>query len=458
MVMRRLRARVTSAAIVAGSIIAACKYTAPDSATDGNTGVDMLIEPPACVAEVHECLGTGTIPTQLHECSGANATPMETACPWGCIEVGSAAHCAVLQPSGNGVIPTDLDPDPALGDVTLAGGDDDDIHGDGVIDNHRTSTTDGSVEGGIKFFKRNGIAVYIVNKLTITGTVQLKGTSPIALVALGGITIDAVDAQGGCSGSSATAGGFDGGDAGQDGEGDDNTGGSRGTGTADDSSGGGGGAFGGSGGSGGRSATQTARSGGSAFGTAVIAVLRGGGGGGGGSGSNGGVGGGGGGALQLVSNGPIVITGGINAGGCAGKLGATKSSGGGGGAGGAILIEGPTIQLGSGAFLTVNGGAGASGDGNGTGQDGRTDAQRATANNPGGDGGRGGDGGAGSDYAGGDGGGINSGNSNGGGGGGGVGWLRLNTLAGSATIDPTAIVSPLSISGSTTSQGSGVTQ
>lgn len=433
--------------MVATTIALSCKYNAPG----GGDPVDA----PACTQAEVTCFDNGTSSaTSLRTCDGVNPEPTITACPWGCTQDITAAHCLEIDPSGGGALAVDLEPDPDLVDVTLTT--DDDIHDDGQIEGASDNNRDAGMgtNHGIKFVIRNNIAIYVFKSLTLTNTVKVRGDIPIVLVALEGITVGEIDAQGTC-GSGAGPGGFDGGDQGQPGKSTDGTSGTAGSGGKNQCSGGGGAAFGGKGGSGGLGAGGTIGTGGVALADyALIPVLRGGGGGGGGSGSDGGKGGGGGGGIQLVSNGKITISGGINASGCGGDPGGgSQSSGGGGGAGGAILIEAPNVELVGAAFLVVNGGAGASGGGSGSGADGSTTLARALAANPGQDGALGGLGGAGSNLDGDPGGTDTTSPGNGGGGGGGVGWIRINTLSGSAALG-NAVISPiLELTGSTASQG-----
>ncbi len=436
---------MVSVAVAATSIVVACKYSSP-ATSDDIPGDGITIDAGPCLAAGMECVDNGTsLSTMLRTCDGSSGSGTITTCAWGCSSVGSV-HCGKLQPSGGGVIETDLDPDETLGDVTLSGNVD--IHSDGEITGTRVSGS--NVISGVKFIKRNNIAVYVFKRLTVGGTLVVKDNSPIALVALEGMTLANIDANGGCGGSGADGGGFDGGAKTQPGNGA-TSGGAAGAGAANNSSGGAGGAFGGGGGSGGSGVATVVTAGGLPTGEPTILVLRGGGGGGGG-GNNGGVGGGGGGAVQLVSNATITITGGINAGGCGGTAGANDSGGGGGGAGGAILIEGPQVQLQTLSFLAVNGGAGGGADQSSMdGEDGRGDLTQALGGIPGVGGGSGGLGAAGNVLAGGNG---VAGTLNGGGGGGGVGWIRIETLFGMATIDSLAVISPpLTAPSSTASQG-----
>jgi hypothetical protein len=459
-VMRRLRSRVISTAIVAGSIITACKYTAPaDSPIDGTVDTPIDDPPPPCTGAEITCVGEGTNQS-LRVCEAGNPDPTTTACPWGCTTAGTA-HCLLLQPSGGAVTADDL--------VEVPG---QDLASPTIVAPGQIDTDDGSIDGvrgsgpgvvdGIEFVVRNNVAIFRFQTLTIDAPVQVRGANAVALVALDGMTINApIDVQGGCSGTNPGPGGFRGGSAQTAGQGPGS--GAGGVGADDNSSAGGGGGYGGGGGSGGSGNSQAVTSGGTAFGDATITQLRGGGGGGGGGTPNGGVGGGGGGAIQLASNGPITfaVVGGINAGGCGGAVGGDKHAGGGGGAGGAILIEGVTVKLGATCVLAVNGGGGGGGDNTGegatSGEDAKLGLSQAQGGNNGNKGGDGGDGAADDELAGQNG----SGAENGGGGGGGAGWLRVNTFAGAASIDSGAVISPQLAPGlpnSTASQGSGVTQ
>jgi hypothetical protein len=377
--------------------------------------------------------------SMVHKCG--NPDPVDVPCMYGCVMAGGA-HCGILAPSGGGVLPTDLDPSSGLLATTLPDG----CHlnsDDGSIDNGVRAAGPGTISG-IGFVVRNNIAVFTFGSLSIPRGLDLVGSRPIALVAAGNITID-----GGINGRpfcpDPGPGGFPGGGPGSPAPG---SGGGAG-GQNNRPSGGGGG---GNGAPGGYSGTSIA--GGAVFGDARITLLVGGGGGGGGGGNNANQGGGGGPGFQIVSASALSISGAINAGGCGGQHGGTNAAGAGGGAGGTLLLEALTIHLVGGALLAANGGGGGGGGGaaagGSDGNDGNWD--RFTAGGGGGTspGARGGDGGAAGNLAGGGG---DTGPPDGGGGGG-VGWIRLDTLSGVATIDSMVTISPsLSDAGTTATQG-----
>jgi len=434
---RKARARLTGAGFVVTSIVVACQYTPPLGGTDGPPRDAVLPDAGPCQEPGAECVA-GTLRT----CVTIGELPTDEPCAWGCA-IDQSPRCAKLQPSGGAVTETDLDPDPQLEDKTLVTGTID--TNDGSITGARLAVGNDTVNGGIHFVVRNGVAIFRFKSLEIVGPLVVQGSNALALVAIDGITVDApLDLRGDCTASNPGPGGFAGGAPQTDGNG---PGGNKGSGVLDESSGGGGGANGGDGGDGGDGTTGSnpnGGNGGSALDDPMITVLRGGGGGGGGGTAAGGRGGGGGGAIQLATNGPILfaVVGGINAGGCGGKRGADKTPGGGGGAGGTILVEAPTISLEDMAVLAVNGGGGGGADnpseGSTDGENGRSDLQLAGGGDHGNKGGSGGSGAAGATLDG------SSGNNaqNGGGGGAGVGRIRLNTRSGSATVGQGVVVSP----------------
>lgn len=421
------RARLLRVGAIGAAILAACEFSA---AVQPHDGAPVVPDASACPGSSTECIGSDVLRT----CEGPGATAVDRTCSWGC-RTQPFARCAELVPAGGGVTPQDVVPDPALLAVTLAAGtiiDGDDGRIGFSNDATAVRAAGTGIISGIDYQARAGdtIAVFRFKELRIDGALSLTGAKAIALVADGDITIDGVvDAQGGCAGSNAGPGGFRGG-AKQGGVGSGPGGGS---GAANANEGGGGGGHGAAGGSGGGNALAA---GGTAYGDARITMLVGGaGGGGGGGGMNSGSGGGGGGAVQLVSNGRIVIGGGINAGGCGGQTGVGgNDGGGGGGAGGTILVEGKLIEIAG--TLAVNGGGGGGGDATpdataAPGARGSLDRVRALGFLIAAAGG--GAGGAGA-VAGGDPGLGGGGIDDGGGGGGAIGRIRLNSLAGSATV------------------------
>jgi hypothetical protein len=431
------------AAIVAAAIFAACQFThgvnpnAPPP--DG--------KPPPDGGPCKDVSVTCADSTTLRTCTMIGSDYQDTTCTWGCSTTG-AAHCAGLVPSGGGVTSGDVMAGTFTGLMATTIGTPSSYIVDGTdgrigtMFNSRQFRLDGTgTINGIDFELRGNVAVFRFASLAVSGPVTLVGPHPIAFVADGPIDIeDVIDARGpgcqnGTAGTNAGPGGFDGGPAQTDASG---SGAGHGGGNNDDAGGGGG--YGGMGGVG-----HNGKMGGMMFGDATISVLVGGGGGGGGKDSGGG--GGGGGALQLISNAMVTIgaPGGINAGGCGGHSGGggSHSGGGGGGAGGTILIEAVTIAI-SGA-LAVNGGGG--GGNNAGGSAGTLDRNAGT----GGDGGGTGAAANTSDGM--------AGAGNGAAGGGGIGRMRLNTLSGSASVDPASQAMSPNLSDATTcTQGVAVTQ
>ncbi len=440
--------------LIGAAAIAACTFNPSHALTqDGSGSIDASIDAPPIAPDAGPCMGASVecadVDT-LRVCTMAGGQAMDTTCSWGCGTNGGSAHCELLSPSGGAALPSDtvgsdvgsaMLPDKAM------------LHLDnGQIDpGIRPATGPGVIANGIDFEVRNGVAVFRFGGLTLQGgvsfTVATQPAPPVVLVSTGSIVVDGlIDGQGGCMGGNGGPGGFPAGHGG-----DTAAGSGGGTGATDQTLGGGGGGYGAAGGSGGNAAQATTPAGGPAFGSDVISVLVGGGGGGGGNGGNP-FGGGGGGAIQLVANGTITIdrtgaasgpgpVGSINAGGCGGTSGVKNNAtdtGGGGGAGGTILIEAHDIMI-KGA-LAVNGGGGGGALVNGmpnNGSNGGLVRQAALGSTMGSAaGGNGGWGGALAGVAGGSGAGAA------GGGGGGVGRIRFNTRAGSATIDPMAILSP----------------
>lgn len=397
----------------------------------GDAGV-VATDAATCVAPSIECASSDILRT----CSEAGANAIDTVCAWGCMP--DPPHCGRLVPAGGAATSADLEADPQLLAVTLAGVT---IDSDTGAIGPATSPT--AIRGpghgivdGIAFETRGNVGVFRFGSLAIDGPVDVTGTHAVSLVSDGAIRVNAVvDVRGPCTQNTAGPGGFAGGTSGQDAPG--NGGGERG---ANNTGGGGGGGHGGTGGVGGTPIGGGA-SGGPSFGTPEIPQLVGGGGGGGGAEANsGGVGGGGGGALQLASNTRIEIAaaGGINAGGCGGKAAVAPENGcgGGGGAGGTILLEAPVIAI-AGA-LAVNGGGGAGGSD--LGEDGQPGTLSRTpavggASPAGGTGGTGAAGAKADGVAG-------AGAMRSGGGGGAIGRMRFHTRTGTLLLDTSAVLSP----------------
>ena len=291
------------------------------------------------------------------------------------------------------------------------------------------------------------IGVFVLAGL-VTGpyvTIVATGPSALAIVATGEIRIEgAVDlAAPSIAAAGGGAGGFAGGPALQAGSGPLGCGG--GSGLATGSTGAGGGGLGAPGGAGGDNLFGAVAVAGALAGSDDQALLLGGCGGGGGAGGGAGGGGGGGGALYLGALGGVFLGPGttIDVSGNGGTQGFGSTAGaGGGGAGGAVLLEGPTVDLGPNVRIVAEGGGGGGGRSGTAGADpSPVLAPAAAAGGTGGGGANGGAGGAGASPAGADG--AIAGMADGSGGGGGAaGRIRINTLAGAATIDATAVLSP----------------
>jgi hypothetical protein len=449
---RTLKRRLVAVVVVVSAAAAAaattaCEFTHGVAAKDG--GVDAI--PDAGLCKVFESACAGRV---LRRCTVLGQLPEEETCPWGCTTTSTGPHCGQLVPSGGAVLTSDLsDPSNMLLDTTIGTGTT--LYTSDVSNGSAgeiTNSTRGSnndplvyeVRNGIGFVVRNNVGIFRFKNLTINGTLSLRGSAAVALVAVGDITINGrLDAQGsgsGCGSGSNTRnpgpGGFAGGSSESIGSGPG--GGGSGSSVSSEESGGGGGGHGATGGSGAKPPIHVAYpTGGPVFGDVTITSLRGGaGGGGGGSGGNsGGDGGGGGGAVQLVASGTVRIMGlgnGINAGGCGGE--GASDSGGGGGAGGTILIEAPSIVI-DGAGLAVDGGGGGGGGNGSNGQPGQLTSSRSRGGSGSGSGGSGGAAGGLAGLAG-------VYNLRGGGGGGAVGRIRLNTYDGTVTILSSGFISP----------------
>jgi hypothetical protein len=263
--------------------------------------------------------------------------------------------------------------------------------------------------------------------VTGTGSLTIEGDKPVILAVFGDATVDGnIDA-----GAVGTAAG-PGGDVACSGGAGDNGGSSNSD--NDGSGGGGGGGFGSPGARGGSGSDGGGGNGGSTDGNPELVPLRGGcsGGRGGRGVGSGRYGGGGGGAAQVSTAGILSITGTVSAAGGGGqKGGGYGDGGGGGGSGGAVLLEGDTVSIDAGAWLTANGGGGGGGrgEGGGSSQDGSDGYRSSTARAPGGNcaGSQCGDGGDGAAAAGSAQNGQNGDDGGGGGGGGGMGRVRINS-------------------------------
>jgi hypothetical protein len=159
----------------------------------------------------------------------------------------------------------------------------------------------------------------------------------------------------------------------------------------------------------------------------------------------GGAGGGGGGAAAIIA-GEIRLDGRINASGAGGRGGAaSKSGGGGGGSGGMIVLDAPSIILGTNGLLFANGGGGAQGGtgvdpGSGTGADGGESTGPYAMGRRGADGnkagGKGGDGSAGIGVVGETPQAVAQPNGGGGAGGGGAGFVHAPGVLATAVAPP----------------------
>lgn len=260
--------------------------------------------------------------------------------------------------------------------------------------------------------------LFVTRRLVIEPSmvVDVVGNRPLVIVALETATIQGALRAAGVA-HAANGGGHDG-------AANERGGGLGGGAAASDPTGAGGGGYCGLGGG--------ASSGGKAFGRATNSPLVGGASGGGGTGA----GGAGGGALEIVAGASIEVSGtGVIA--VPGGGGDWRSAG--GGAGGAILLEAPVVSVFG--TLSANGGGGAGS--HGVGANASSSAEAAPGGKPQYSGDvPGGAGAADVTIAGQSGENALSSLGSGGGGGGGVGWIRLNTKAGSATIGATAVISP----------------
>jgi len=295
---------------------------------------------------------------------------------------------------------------------------------------------------GMHFAVANGVGVLTVSAFEVqsTASVEVRGSMPLVIIALGDATINGtIDASGGlCADGSSNlrCGGPGGGQGGLAAAGSGC--GAGGLGSDEGNAGGGGGGFGGDGAKGG----GEINGGGPALGggtaglakncTAVSLSPLHGGSGGGSGGEGGGAGGGGGGAIQITSFTQITLGSGasIRAGGAGGT--ASASGGGGGGSGGAILLESLTINASEGS-LAANGGGGGEGGGSKRGETGNLGVTPAAGGSS-----TGHRGGAGASKESPADDGLDA-DKNAGGGGGGVGIIRLHTLENAVDI---GIVSP----------------
>ena len=325
-----------------------------------------------------------------------------TKCASGCASLSGAPRCQVLQPSGPAE-PADSSTATAMATITADTTFDTES---GLISGGLTRAAATGLGDGVTFrvasqtgsTVRTGIFGFASLSVMTGATLHFTGKNPVVIVVNGDALLAGnVDLVGDCT-MPPTVGSQIGGvwnDA-NNGNGGGVRGGAVGA-TNTGAGGGGGGGYGDVGGRGGNGTAAGGGAGGMAFGDLTVAdplLIGGSGGGSGGANAASGAGGKGGGAFQLTANGALTLRGLINAGGCGGRPGAAAGAGGGGGAGGVIFLEATTIQLGTGAFVTVNGGGGGGGDNGMAGGSGSADANHATGGTGGAQGSRGGDGGA----------------------------------------------------------------
>lgn len=381
------------------------------------------------------------------QCSSAGVVEVEMDCPLGCDAPSS--RCRDVDPSNGVAVYLDMARDGAAPDLVLQSGST--INTDtGVVFDGTTSVVVPNVDHEVS----TGLThrVFMVKSLLIAGTTKVTGSRGLIVVSNGDIeltsTLD-ISADGAANGPGASTSTC--------------TGGSSIVGSGFTGGGGGGGnattgAYGGDG----NNLTVPAGTPGAALADEDLDFLRGGCAGGRADRTGGGCvhhGGGGGGAAQLVSrtefrmtaSGVIDASGG---GGQAGVIGVDSCvstsirGGGGGGAGGSVLVEAPTIVLnGAGVAIGAHGGGGAAAGVGATRAGG--DGQPTGAAAPGGVnltlGLEGGDGGTvGMPPMAGMGGGANQ---DGSGGGGAAGRARMNTVAGTFTLQAGAVVNAASTTG-----------
>jgi hypothetical protein len=417
--------------------------------------------------------------TVLHHCR-ANGTFEDTSCDLGCADT-PTPHCKTLVPSANGVVAADLD-GTGLGTVAIVVSTT--MNSDtGEIAGLRTANVDPTareVISGIAFHTAAipgaagaKIGIFSFADLTIGDgkIVSVQGTNAVALTSAKDITdLGLLDVRGPCTAGTAGPGGGKGGTVAglAAGQGKGTAGASN---ASDATSGGGGGGFGDNGGNTTQLGVGGTTAGGAPYGVPSLVPLLGGSGGGRGGDTNaasqttGGNGGGGGGAIQLVAVSQILIgggstVGGINAGGCGGAGAATVANGagagGGGGSGGAILLEAGTVKIDVFGALVANGGSGGGGAAGanataGSGKPGALTWDQTTAaslyygsavSSSCGNGGEGGSSAATPAVTKGKNGALGGTGGCTGGAGGSAGRIRLNSIAGAATLVGSAYTSP----------------
>lgn len=439
--------------LVGADLAGADLTTPPDlvmPSDDGSTAPDLTDVPdlaPFCVAGTpHACADSANLET----CNATGTAYETTTCARGCGDT-PTPHCKLVVPTGNA----------QNSDITVAG------LQDKTLNNAIMHSDTGEIEGGIRAAAGdptaltvtsgigfhvvnvggNNVGIFLFDNLTITGTLRVVGTHPVAILARGTVNATTINVAADQSANTPGPGGYAGGNTtSHDGLG---PGGGKGGFISTFKGGGGGGGHGAAGGVGGTVSSATGGAAGASYDSATLVTLRGGSGGGAGGGveaGGNGNGGAGGGAIQIVAQTSITITNGIAAGGAGGRGG--NGSSGGGGAGGAILLEAPTVTLSADGFLVAGGGGGggATSNGNAAGNSNlevsvglggfcssRCGGQGAYSNV--------------ATYSGGGGPGTPDG-MQAGGGGGALGWIRVNSLTGSAALATggnTLYVPPMSL-------------
>lgn len=327
-----------------------------DSGVDGGIdgGIDAALDPdsgrdagpdawtPQCTVPSTRCSAGNTV---LDTCVSGNWVTTQT-CTLGCM-TGGVPHCTTFDPSNvtGATVPGTVDVVVAI-DTTIFT---DACTGlVGVVGRVVAQDTGGGM-----------VCLFDVGSLTVarTATVTVTGAYPLVIVSQRDVDVSGVlDASSYTTPTTGIArigaGAGSGGTVGADG--------TSGGGNTD--GGGGGGGLGGNGGNGaGEGSGSGGGSGGGAFTSDLTPLV---GGARGGGGSNGGSGGPGGGAIQITSFTIVRISGTVAAAGAGGRGGGMGGGGGGGGSGGEILIEAPTVVLGTSTTVpsvTVAGGGGGGG-------------------------------------------------------------------------------------------------
>ncbi len=322
-------------------------------ATTSNKSVSANFLANQCTPNTTSCSGS-----TLTVCDGLGQIDSTTSCALGCYTDGT--RCYDVNPS-NG-LGTYLDMSPSGGDITLPDGSTidtstgeirDDTNALVSVDSYDVAAPSGGAE----------IRVFRVKSITM-GNVAVNGTSALAIVSDGDITLTGQLHAGGKTTATKSYNGPGGGGLLCSGNG---SGGSISA-TGKEAAGGGGGAFAGYGGNGGSTASLGGGAGGLPVGNATLIPLRGGCAGGGAAPPSSILGGAAGGAVQLVSRTAIRLTGNgeLDVSGGGGRSmstgifdpNGTPGAGFGGGSGGGALLEAPVVQLASGTGVHANGGGG----------------------------------------------------------------------------------------------------